>query len=101
MHGWLLPLLLVLLQVVVQHLQQLFPSSSPYIHTLVDTAVILPGRGPLDLDLDAAGAHYHTAQSSISTLIHSQQNKPPCCSLPSPSMTLSISTCLPACTASM
>lgn len=42
-------------QVVLQQLQQLFPSSSPYVHPLLDTAVILPGQGPNTLDLTAAG----------------------------------------------
>lgn len=43
-------------QAVVQQFQQLFPSSSPYIHPAVGTAVILPGRGPLPVDAAAAGA---------------------------------------------
>jgi hypothetical protein len=43
------------MQAVVQQLQQLFLSSRPYVHSAVDTAVIVPGKGPLTLDTAAAG----------------------------------------------
>lgn len=48
----------------MQQLQQLFPGSSPYKHPRVDTAVILPGKGPLPLNLDAAGDCLSTAEDS-------------------------------------
>lgn len=46
----------LLLQAVVQQLQQLFPNVQPYLHPAVSSAVIVPGRGPLQPDYQLCGA---------------------------------------------
>jgi hypothetical protein len=45
-----------LLQAVVQQLQQLFPDVQPYIHPAVSSAIIVPGKGPLQPDYQQCGA---------------------------------------------
>lgn len=65
------------MQAVVQQLQQLFPSSRPYVHPAVDTAVIVPGNGPLTLDTAAAGetaADTATAQKDVSCVSFTTPN---------------------------
>lgn len=57
-------LLCCLCQAVVQQLQQLFPSSSPYVHPRLDTAVILPGQRSSTFDLSAAGEHTVNSNTS-------------------------------------
>eukprot|EP00879_Flechtneria_rotunda_P022103 GHRR01023321.1.p1 GENE.GHRR01023321.1~~GHRR01023321.1.p1 ORF type:complete len:143 (+),score=48.87 GHRR01023321.1:387-815(+) len=40
---------------VMQELQQLLPASQPYMHPVVNSAVILPGKGPLQPDYSLCG----------------------------------------------
>uniref|UniRef100_A0A383VZZ1 SAM-dependent MTase RsmB/NOP-type domain-containing protein n=1 Tax=Tetradesmus obliquus TaxID=3088 RepID=A0A383VZZ1_TETOB len=42
-------------QDVVQQLQQLFPGVQPYVHPVVSSAVIVPGRGELQPDYEQCG----------------------------------------------
>jgi hypothetical protein len=46
----------LLMQDVVQQLQQLFPDVQPYVHPVVSSAVIVPGKGPLQPDYQQCGA---------------------------------------------
>jgi hypothetical protein len=52
---------LCLLQAVVQQLQQLFPDVQPYVHPSVSSAVIVPGKGPLQPDYQQCGAYMQFA----------------------------------------